>query len=705
MDLFKKPIQAVKAKSSTRLVAVLLILLFSLWNFLEGEAKSFSQTDNPPIPTPVITYLPLVTKNSIPGQGLVPIGPFGGTFTAVASDPSNPEIAYAGSYGNGVLRTMNGGLHWSYVNNGLGNWTIQSLAVNPVNPGTIYAGTYKSGIYRSDDYGMNWRASNGTELWNKIVYDIEIDPRNPSIIFASTRISGSIRGYLYKSTNGGETWSLVHSLPADYAYDVDIAPWDSNTILVAYHNRSGYFISTNGGASFRTRNGALTEPEPWQIAMDPVYPGLVYGGHKEERFPERSAYVSYNSGNDWQASPIGLPVRALALASLNNQQSRVIAGTFENGIYISNNRGGSWLHKGLPGKWINSIAVAEGNPQTWYAAEQYHGVFFSKDYGNSWRGSETLLRNTVISGLKTWNGKLVAAVFGQGVMQSTDSGDSWEALGNGLGDPYLLGLDEIEGKLHALTLRGIYQFDGQTWKMLTTGPDTLNREEGQARTSAVYHVPVESIQFVSDFILGSGLRGNSTGTLALRKVVMAEGKLYVASLADGLWAFERGEWKRVLGQGEEVTYLGLFANGSDLQVGTCSETTCRLYLLRDGNYTEWDSGLDGARVNAIAEGFESSFVATSAGLYSRKLGSPGWTPAGLNGVILHSIAIDPENRCKIVTGGEGAIYLSDDCAETWKMVQADNPFVKFDELLIIPDSLIVGSKGAGIFEYDTNLKP
>lgn len=94
-------------------------------------------------------------------------GPTGGDIRSLAIDPSTPQMIYAGTDGGGIFKTTNGGTHWSVISaSGLTGTFIQvlSLAIDPATTQTVYAGT-----------------------WNK------------------TSASGSV----FKSTNGGSSWSAV----------------------------------------------------------------------------------------------------------------------------------------------------------------------------------------------------------------------------------------------------------------------------------------------------------------------------------------------------------------------------------------------------------------------------------------------------------------------------------------------------------------
>jgi hypothetical protein len=82
------------------------------------------------------------------------------------------------------LATANAGINeWSNV--GLTNESISALAIDPHNSAIIYAGTGSSGIFRSRDSGVNWISINAG-LTDKFILSLSIDPGNSAIIYAGT---------------------------------------------------------------------------------------------------------------------------------------------------------------------------------------------------------------------------------------------------------------------------------------------------------------------------------------------------------------------------------------------------------------------------------------------------------------------------------------------------------------------------------------
>jgi hypothetical protein len=68
-----------------------------------------------------------------------------------------------------------------------GGW-IYAMAINPNTPTTLYAGTYGGGVFKSTDGGASWSAVN-SGLTNLYVWDLAVDPTAPNTLYAGTRCS------------------------------------------------------------------------------------------------------------------------------------------------------------------------------------------------------------------------------------------------------------------------------------------------------------------------------------------------------------------------------------------------------------------------------------------------------------------------------------------------------------------------------------
>ena len=83
-------------------------------------------------------------------------GPDGGQVFALAVDPSNPDVVYAGTGRGGVSRSLDGGATWEQLPSFFNTFTVLALATHPGLPGVVFAGTDVQGAFKSDDYGDTW---------------------------------------------------------------------------------------------------------------------------------------------------------------------------------------------------------------------------------------------------------------------------------------------------------------------------------------------------------------------------------------------------------------------------------------------------------------------------------------------------------------------------------------------------------------------
>ncbi|MFL6230875.1 MAG: WD40/YVTN/BNR-like repeat-containing protein [Pyrinomonadaceae bacterium] len=158
---------------------------------------------------------------------------------AMALEPGNPEVVWVGtgesavrnsiSFGDGVYKSTDGGKNWQNV--GLRDTErISKILVSPRDPNTVYVGALGHAFGPNTDRGV-FMTTDGGRTWQKTLYidehhgvsDMDIDPQNPNIIYAGmwaferkpwTHTSGSERGGVFRSTDGGRTWTkLTTGLP------------------------------------------------------------------------------------------------------------------------------------------------------------------------------------------------------------------------------------------------------------------------------------------------------------------------------------------------------------------------------------------------------------------------------------------------------------------------------------------------------------
>ncbi|PYS46286.1 MAG: hypothetical protein DMF68_19585 [Acidobacteria bacterium] len=141
---------------------------------------------------------------------------------------------------------------WTWLGPGNIGGRIRSIVISPANPQTIWIGSVAGGIWKSTDGGASWSPLNDF-MANLAVSSLAIDRTNPNVLYAGTgegfNNSDAIRGAgIFKTTDGGATWTQLASTANSNWFAVNriaINPNDSNIILAA--TSTGIWRSANGG--------------------------------------------------------------------------------------------------------------------------------------------------------------------------------------------------------------------------------------------------------------------------------------------------------------------------------------------------------------------------------------------------------------------------------------------------------------------------
>ena len=199
---------------------------------------------------------------------------------ALAIDPVTSTTLYAGGSNQIFYKSTDGGAHWQSSAAGLSLFgSVQAIAIDPTNPSTIYVGKSSGGVYKSTNSSGNWiNASTG--LPNNSVFALSIDPTNTATIYAGTG-SG-----IFKSTDAGSHWTAVNNgLIVTYGattftpgvFSLSIAQAVPATIY-AGTKYGGIFKSTDGGASWSQVNSGLTNSIIKAVAINGTTPSIFYAG-------------------------------------------------------------------------------------------------------------------------------------------------------------------------------------------------------------------------------------------------------------------------------------------------------------------------------------------------------------------------------------------------------------------------------------------
>jgi photosystem II stability/assembly factor-like uncharacterized protein len=258
------------------------------------------------------------------GETLEPLGLTDQDISAVHAflGQDGATILLAGSYGNGLFRGEDGGVHWTPVGDGLTAPAFRTFLPDPFEAGAILCGTEPARIFRSRDGGLSWRELAGIrKLDGHEAWYLPYSPRAGAVrnIYAppgGKRLLASVEvGGLLDSPDGGETWSIGTVLTDHDVHHITGHPDDADLLFAALgwaslHDRRGPDAPKLGGLA-RSRDGGRT----WQkfysdytraAIVPPTRPDLLLAGPAKEVGKQGRIDVSADQGVTWQSAGSGI---------------------------------------------------------------------------------------------------------------------------------------------------------------------------------------------------------------------------------------------------------------------------------------------------------------------------------------------------------------------------------------------------------------
>jgi len=230
-----------------------------------------------------------------------------GRVTALAVDPRNANTIYLGGMGGGVWKTTDGGQNWAPLTDDQPSLAIGSIALAPSNPDIVYVGTgeqnnsgdsyYGAGVLKSSDGGSTWTQLGGPFVGpfgssrvsggGARIGALAVHPADPNTVLAAVDRSSTTASGIYRTTDGGITWTLV--LSGAVGTDVVFNPANASIVYAALGSvggnaKNGVYKSTDGGATWNVPSGPGITAFPTAnvgriaLALAPSSPNTLYAG-------------------------------------------------------------------------------------------------------------------------------------------------------------------------------------------------------------------------------------------------------------------------------------------------------------------------------------------------------------------------------------------------------------------------------------------
>ncbi len=293
----------------------------------------------------------------------------------IALEPGNPDVIWVGtgesnarnsvSFGDGVYKSTDGGKTWK--NLGLRDTnTISKIVINPKNPdiayvaavGHIWGANEERGVFMTTDGGKTWAKTLYIDQFHG-ASDLAIDPQNPNILYAGmwrferkpwTFTSGDELGGVFRSTDGGRTWSKIEKgLPKMIGrIGLSVAASNPNVVYAILESKDGtLYRSDDKGETFRqvNKNQNIVQRGFYytRVRVDPTNEDKVYA-------VSSPLFVSSDGGKNFTRISPNTHIDYHALWIDPTNPKRMWQGQ-DGGVAVTND-GKSW-------EYINNLPIGQ----------------------------------------------------------------------------------------------------------------------------------------------------------------------------------------------------------------------------------------------------------------------------------------------------------------------------------------------------------
>ena len=618
-----------------------------------------------------------------------------GRLNCIAFHPTNDNFLVVGAASGGIWYSTDNGNSWHTTTDDMATLGISDIEYSQSNPNIVYAATgdkdgsdtYSIGVIKSTDGGKHWSPTNMNWGANqrRLIHRVLVHPTNPDIVYASSSVG------IYKTTDGGNTWTRLR--PGSFK-DMEFKPGNPNTIYAA--TTSGLMRSTNAGVSFSALSvGFATGVSRVEIAVTPANANYLYvvaGKSSDGGFA--GLYLSTDGGNTfttksttpnilgWQSNGMDNGGQAwydLAITVSPTNPNLIFVGGVN--IWRSTNAGSTWAIKahwrgsGAPYVHadIHELAYANNGTTLWACSDggAYYGI---SNASSAWgeKNNGLAIAQMYRMGASATNAKKILSGW-QDNGSSKYTGSWYKVLG---GDGMECIIDHSNNNIMYASMYygNIYRSadGGSNWVEIT---NSIN-EQGDWVTPYVMHPTVANILYAGYInIYKSVNRGNSWskltnfgGSAKIKALAIAPSNpsiMYLSTKYDVKRSTDGGvTWSSISnGINGSVTYFAIHPTNPNTVWVTLSGYSSGYKVMKTTNGGQSWQNISGNLPNLPANCivYEKNtangiYVGMDVGVYYRDDNLGQWVPfmKDLPNVIVDELEIFyPDHKIRAATFGRG----------------------------------------------------
>ncbi len=624
--------------------------------------------------------------------------PGAGRINAVAIDPNNENIWYAGAPSGGIWKSVNAGSTWVNLFDDFAQIGVSGIAIDANDSNTIYIATgdddgrdsYSIGVFKSIDGGLSWNATGLNAQISDFSWsmnEIFIDPSNSNIVWVATN-----KG-LYKSLDAGANWAVTFDGEVG---DFRLKPGDPETIYLVTSN--SFHRSENGGATFEE----ITDPFPvvagrMVIGVSAADPTVVY------------VLVADTLGND-----------SAFLGLFRSDDSGLSFTQTLNSVDIFE-RNQAWYDLCIAVSPTNADEVYTGAINIWKSADA--GDTFTR-LNNNDSDVSAAYTHVDIHTLKFFNNKLYAGTDG-GVYETADGGLTFTDYNNGLAITQFYRLSIAKNNAGIVSAgsqdNSGFIYNNNEWNIYTGGdgmdyeinPANSNEVYGFSQFGSILYISTDSGQNLG--FVGAPFPGEWVTPLA----ISAEGEVYAGF--DAVYKLVGSSWEQLSPTIGSDAIDDLEIDPSNPQVIYAAEGN-ELYRSEDGGATffrlySFLAAISDIAINSLDPNILYVTTSRNVGITSQQNQPPGRgvyrltlngntaTEENITLNIPSSLAFfsvvhqDQDLSNPIFVGTSVGVFRLDDTLTEWEEYSTSLPNVAVSDLEIsLDDELLVASTyGRGVW--------